>query len=975
VDFKRESSVNEYELAENPEEQEDAGQSSEAESQATSRSAATSARSDASRASRSASRERGSKDVAHQTATASSFGANSFLNVFGINSARGEKPGSARKSMSARSNQSQSFLGHFGTFAIKEGHSMLSARSLSRHWDTERGKGPLSAREREDLRQAHRRRRGLGDRVLTVPEIIDSAADGFMLKMQQEPCCFRSCMDKPAVQAFCFPAEYATQNIRSKKDGAKLATSRASHANRDAERRFGLPEFSQAGYCLVPPEETPWADTRVPMLLGLTLAIHRKTSIERLCFAHPKRKIPAQTSKDHILSLVRMLKRCDHVNILKCHEMYEDAEKIYLMYEIFPAITLLSVLEKHKWNQVQVVNLVRELCATVAYASAIKLDHLGWSLGHVLMPVSSMNATPDPAVAKVFGFGLHGVLYVNTHDQMCWAPEAMEAYHKLGESFILKMEPHMKAACDSWSLGTLIYTLVARRPPILGSPEMIAELIIARKWAFTLAFDEVDDEARTLVESLLTSSAEHRHTAAHALRNEWIRRRSVQHTNKAAQAFVKVEEFVHSPLPKRLFGRFLVRFLDADHFREVASKFAYLDANGDGVLCEKDLLVAAKLAGKSQHQAHLVSHWLCAEGAPGISMSRFAESMAEDVIDGRALRHSFESLDDDGSEFISAEELFESLCVMDPALTQEQVLEHIAAAEGNAGADDTAGDHRIDFDEFEALFPVRVERMKKLQERKEATQSQGNELGDQFDRHIEDVKDWIDAVEHELHNVIRITGSAAFDKDAANCVKQLTKHFKKISDLLRRPPGKHDEKRLQQMWAELHKQAGKDKKKKKKGVDMLTYDSFVQDEAFKAMWPQLIAQELRMLKQSIVTDKTRLADMKDSSGGVDHCRAHDASEGMQHKVEEVLKWVKQQFQEYQSFVDVFRTAVEPSMPRVNFSGRGLQKFGDEADDDNPAAQGVIADEVEDKKPSGGSWDLFSSISACAPTFMRAEQAS
>merc|ERR1719491_1484442 len=138
-----------------------------------------------------------------------------------------------------------------------------------------------------------------------------------------------------------------------------------------------------------------------------------------------------------------------------------------------------------------------------------------------------------------------------------------------------------------------------------------------------------------------------------ALYNPWIRRRW-KPPPYSAQTFCSLETFCLSPLPKRLFGRFLVKFLDAEHMRTVATRFYSLDTHGDGAVDAKDLRQACKDADRPASAVDTITKWMVGEGSTLIPLSKFAESMAEEVIDGKALRHSFESLDDDGSEAVSA---------------------------------------------------------------------------------------------------------------------------------------------------------------------------------------------------------------------------------------------------------------------------------------------------------------------------------
>ncbi|CAE7255409.1 CPK13, partial [Symbiodinium sp. KB8] len=249
----------------------------------------------------------------------------------------------------------------------------------------------------------------------------------------------------------------------------------------------------------------------------------------------------------------------------------------------------------------------------------------------------------------------------------------------------------------------------------------------------------VDPEAKSLIEGLLEPNPEKRLTASRALRHEWIRRRW-RPPSGGSQVFDKIEDFCRAPLAKRLFGRFLARFLDAGHYLQIARSFYSLDNRGTGTLDLKELQLAARKSNSAPDAAEKVFDWLatshhCSE----ISLSRFAETMAEEVIDGRALRHAFESLDDDGSEQVTPQELYDELKDLDSSITIEDVVKHVEAAEleieDSEDEEENTKDHAIDYTEFMQLFPVRVERVRQLKERLLSSEDHSKELC----QHLEDV--------------------------------------------------------------------------------------------------------------------------------------------------------------------------------------------------------------------------------------------
>merc|ERR1712224_996468 len=216
-----------------------------------------------------------------------------------------------------------------------------------------------------------------------------------------------------------------------------------------------------------------------------------------------------------------------------------------------------------------------------------------------------------------------------------------------------------------------------------------------------------------------------------------------------------------SSLPRKLFGRFLVKFLNSEQLRKVTEAFFSLDLQGDGVLCKKDILSACAAHAENQNSAFdTIWKYMCPEPLLSISLSRFSECMAEQVLDGRSLRHAFESLDDDGSECISPQELFDELRVFDDSLTLENVVAYVAEKDLNPHADgeenEVDKDCELHFNEFVQLFPERVKYVQTLHARKESTISQAAAYADALAEVKDDALEWVSDLEakfNELHEL------------------------------------------------------------------------------------------------------------------------------------------------------------------------------------------------------------------------------
>lgn len=854
------------------------------------------------------------------------------------------------------------------------GNAMTMGKTMSNWMGAESTLLPREGQHAGVQKEVSRRR--TRERHKTVLEALDELTEDAFQSNVERPWYLETCLAAhPVCERICFPAERATRRKHDGGDNGKKTGSqdKSGHTGGDDDRWFGLPDFTASGFQLVPDEDLRLQDMSLHSNLGLTIASHCKTGFTRYCLRFQKMDLPVGVGGDQIVGLARQLLRCDHINVLSCKEAFEDADALYFMYEYLPCVTLQSAYLHFDWTQEQVVNLVREISSAFVFALTIGLNHLWLNPGNILLPACVKHHGHDTSVSKVFGFGLLGTLHSDCADHLCWSPESIERYTqntKDSPPFVKRMDGAMRQASDAWSLGTIIYTIAAKSRPFTDEQK-----IVRRLWNFTMAFDIYDAQAKYLVETLLTT-IEKRGKLEQILHHEWIRRRWAPPPGQEV-AFTKLEEFVSSSLSKRLFGRFLVRFLDAEHVRTIAHSFNALDKQGCGMLRVPELGAVAKGMGKPHHVAQGIVHWLAVPGQNYISLSRFSEAFAEEVIDGKALRQAFESLDDDGSEEISATELFDVLRELDAHLTMNDVEEHIRTAEAAASAVKRAtpkaaeaaaaasatmaamqsegaagkaeGDEAIDYDEFVQLFPVTVRRARDLTERILTDRTTAEEMSGRFKAHSDRLKEWLDQVQATLKDLQEGT-EAALQRTpkGQEAAKGLSKELSKLQNALQNPPGSYKESDYRGMlelckkeWAKntalldalvKGKQAGKiaaePSRKKAANVaipKVFGVDSFLQDASLIECWSMLIYSELRTLKM-VFSQANRL------TGTIDQHKAYEVGKEVTEKVGAVVSRAHLQFEEYEAFADAMShpEATMTSGRTVCLSGRGLRPRSDEA---------------------------------------------
>eukprot|EP00927_Polykrikos_kofoidii_P018278 TRINITY_DN18443_c0_g1_i3.p1 TRINITY_DN18443_c0_g1~~TRINITY_DN18443_c0_g1_i3.p1 ORF type:complete len:899 (+),score=141.49 TRINITY_DN18443_c0_g1_i3:149-2698(+) len=745
---------------------------------------------------------------------------------------------------------------------------------------------------------------------LTLTDYIDHQAEESMKTFIEDPVWLEPFKSHPTCQRLCFPADHATRSTRQI-DISLL----------DDEQSFGFPEFDRAGFTILENHETEWHDRYVPDKIGLQVAIHRKSCVRRLCHMLRKSLMPRGVGSEQVRTLVRCLRRNDHVNCVACTEVLEDSDHIYFIYEDHPCITLQYAIEMNlPFSQEQIVNIVRECAAAVAFASSFGLSHLGLTLCHVLLPATALHG--DMLVAKVFGFGLMGVMHCDSWDRLCWSPEALDKFTQApsGTNWVTRLESKNRMPSDSWSLGVIIFTLIGKCRPFCTEKQ-----VMQKKYTLVTAFDTIDPEARTLVEGLLYSNTRERMDACRILHHEWIRRRW-RAPSGTLEVFESVHEFCRDTLARRLFNRFLVRFLEAFHWRKIAIAYYTLDCEGRGVITQKELQNQARLFGKPSNWADSITEWFCGIGGSvkHISLNRFAECMADNVADGPALRVAFENLDQDGSEQVSAVELWQALRTLDRNISLRDVQAHITsvdlmldpeAAESKPtpgdqgdlqqqgeGATDNADRNiecTIDYSEFVQLFPVREVAAKWIKD--------------------------LNAAQANIVTLTEKTSSAISAEDADKSAQDIRKFAHRANELICDPPygGSTDASAVP--WKRVSSRATRvtgaspSTARAKLGKDQKavgwSVDTFLLEQATREKWSTLLSGDVKNLKVALTRGKLVKT--------IDVSKAHDIARLMSEKIAGVIAWSTPMLEDCISCVDAC-VSQEETLPRLQVTSRAVQ---------------------------------------------------
>ncbi|KAA0717583.1 Ribosomal protein S6 kinase alpha-2 [Triplophysa tibetana] len=240
--------------------------------------------------------------------------------------------------------------------------------------------------------------------------------------------------------------------------------------------------------------------------------VHRITSVEYAV------KIIDRDKKDPSEEIEILLRYGQHPNIITLKDVYDDGKFVYLVMELMRGGELLDrILRQKCFSEREASAVLCTITKTVEYLHSQGVVHRDLKPSNILY----VDETGDPESIRICDFGFakqlraeNGLLMTPCYTANFVAPE------------VLKKQGY-DAACDIWSQGILLYTMLAGFTPFANGPDDTPEEILARigsgKYALSGGnWDTVSDAAKDIVTKMLHVDPHQRLTAPLVLRHPWI---------------------------------------------------------------------------------------------------------------------------------------------------------------------------------------------------------------------------------------------------------------------------------------------------------------------------------------------------------------------------------------------------------------------------------------------------------------------
>ncbi|KAJ8405177.1 hypothetical protein AAFF_G00321680 [Aldrovandia affinis] len=219
---------------------------------------------------------------------------------------------------------------------------------------------------------------------------------------------------------------------------------------------------------------------------------------------------------------IAALRQCEaHPNVVKLYEVYHDQYHTYLVMELLRGGELLERIKKKKlFAEGEASQLMRSLVSAVSFMHDAGVVHRDLKPENVLFADEG-----EDAVLKVIDFGFarlcpagSGPLQTPCFTLQYAAPELFDS-------------TGYDQACDLWSLGVILYTMLSGQVPFQSEPKGMTSSRAAdimrkiKEGDFSLdgeAWRGVSEEAKELVRGLLTVDPEKRLKLSALREKEWL---------------------------------------------------------------------------------------------------------------------------------------------------------------------------------------------------------------------------------------------------------------------------------------------------------------------------------------------------------------------------------------------------------------------------------------------------------------------
>jgi len=411
----------------------------------------------------------------------------------------------------------------------------------------------------------------------------------------------------------------------------------------------------------------------------------RKFALKRI----KKSAVPARILQQ-LTAEVEVCLTLDHPNVVRLDDVYDTNHEIALLTECLDGGELYTRLaDARVFTEAQAKETTRQLLRAVGYLHSHDIVHRDLKLENIMYE----SKAPD-SVLKIIDFGFAKVWDPSTLMQASCGSIAYVSPDVLrGHGYTSK--------CDLWSLGVIVFMLLAGYPPFHGNDDTMRRGIVAADvdWNHPRRWGKVSQDAMDFVKALLVRDQTERLDAQAALKHPWLT--CMAPTCKpmlSAASLRSIGNYAGAPSLRRALLQLIARELAPEDVADLRKSFLEMAGDEEGTVRLSELKAAIRgdepeqvtpsaepktparrlRRAKTEKLAELFDA-MDVNGDAQIYYSDFlAATMNEELNFSEVhIRAAFSRLDADNSGAISAEELQNTIGDTFEGVATQQLVQSI----------------------------------------------------------------------------------------------------------------------------------------------------------------------------------------------------------------------------------------------------------------------------------------------------------
>ncbi len=275
---------------------------------------------------------------------------------------------------------------------------------------------------------------------------------------------------------------------------------------------------------------------------------------------------------------ILILKNCDHPNIVKLYEIYEDKHNYYLIMENLKGGELFDkIIERIKkkkiFSEYEASLIFKQIISVIKYCHSKGIVHRDLKPENILFTEKEEDNLDN---IKIIDFGLS-----RNYTRNKLSSPVGTCYYVAPEILI----KDYSEKCDIWSAGIILYILLSGEPPFNGNNNKeIYYKISTLKYDFPdNKWNNISKEAIDLIQKILVDE-NHRISIDDILNHDWFKKVEIIERKNINFDIQKFINYIQMNKFKKMVFTFITSRLNDCEVKDIKNIFKEFDINNDGMI-------------------------------------------------------------------------------------------------------------------------------------------------------------------------------------------------------------------------------------------------------------------------------------------------------------------------------------------------------------------------------------------------------